>query len=370
MSRLTLSVMTVVMVALVTTACAASPAGQSADTDQGSLVVARVDGVEVTSGELEAEPDPAMMKLRQQMYDAKMKVLDRKIFNILSSKAAEEAGVPLEEWIKQNLDLTEPSEEEIAKVMAQYRARLPKEDDEARKQVVDYLKRNSANKAEFALQRKLKAAASIEILIEPPRVEPIIGDHSPSRGPADAPVVLVEYTDFQCPYCGKVQPTLEKLRERYGDSIRMVFKNLPLAMHQQAAFAAEAALCAGDQDGFWPMHDWLFANHSAINREAVLAQAKEQGLDVEALTSCIDEGRHKAEIQADAKEANSFGITGTPGFAVNGRLLTGAQPLESFVKVIDDELRRAGVAVPEPKPEPKPEAAEASAEATSEKAAS
>jgi len=370
MSRLTLSVMTAVMVALVTTACADSSAGGSGGQEQGSVVVARVDGVEITAADLESEPDPAMMKLRQQMYDAKVQILDRKIYKILAEKAAEKAGLGIEEWTSQNLVLAEPTEEEIAQVMAQYRARLPKEDDEARKQVIDYLKRNSAQKAEMALQKKLTDAAGIEIFMDPPRVIPVIGDHSPSRGPVEAPVILVEYTDFQCPYCGRVQPTLEKLRERYGDSIRMIFKNLPLAMHQQAAFAAEAALCAGDQGGFWPMHDWLFANHSAINRDAVMTQAKELGLDVDALNACVDEGRHAAEVQADSKEANSFGITGTPGFSVNGRILTGAQPLESFVKIIDDELRRAGVPVPEPKPEPKPEAAEASEEGTTEKAAS
>ncbi|MEN8164511.1 MAG: thioredoxin domain-containing protein [Acidobacteriota bacterium] len=345
MSRVASILVAMVLVAFAMTACAAPTATENAE----SPVVARVGEVEITADDLEAEAGPVLMPLRQQMYDAKVRVLEAKIFDLLTEKAAQDAGVPKEQWLTENLAVPEPDEAEIAKVMAQYRGRLAKEDDQARKQVVDYLKQQGAQGAAADLQRQLADAAGVEIFLDPPRVEPIIGDHSPSRGPADAPIVLVEYTDFQCPFCGRVQPTLETLRERYGDSIRMVFKNLPLAMHQQAKFAAEASLCAGDQDGFWPLHDWLFANHKAINRETVLAQAAEQGLDVDALNACLDEGTHTSHVEADLKEAGSFGITGTPGFVVNGRILTGAQPLEAFIKVIDDELRRAGLPVPEPK---------------------
>ncbi len=348
MSRMMLSLMTMVLVAFAMSACAA-PAPEAAVSAEGSTVVARVGDQEITADDLEAEAGPALMKLRQQMYDAKVKVLEAKIFDLLTEKAAKEAGVPKDQWLAENLVVSEPGEAEIAQVMAQYRSRLAKEDDAARKQVVDYLKQQGAQGARVDLHRRLTEAAGVEILLDPPRVEPVLADHSPSRGPADAPIVLIEYTDFQCPFCGRVQPTLDALRDRYGDSIRMVFKNLPLAMHQQAQFAAEAALCAGDQEGFWPMHDWLFANHKTISRETILAQATEQGLDIEALNVCLDEGRHSAAVEADMKEAGSFGITGTPGFVVNGRILTGAQPLENFIKVIDDELRRAGLPVPEPK---------------------
>ncbi len=363
MSRMTLSMIAAVLVAFATTACAAAPALETAGSAEGLTIVARVGDKDITAGDLEAEAGPVLMKLRQQMFDAQMQVLEAKIFDILAEKAAAEAGVSPEQWLADNLAVPEPSEAEIAKVMAQYRSRLSKEDDQARKQVLDYLKQQGAQGARADLQQRLAEAAGVKIFLDPPRVEPVLADHNPYRGPADAPIVLIEYTDYQCPFCGRVQPTLETLRERYGDSIRMVFKNLPLAMHKQAPFAAEAALCAGDQEGFWPLHDWLFANHTAISRETVLAQAGEQGLDVDALTACLDEGRYTAAVEADMKEAGSFGITGTPGFVVNGRILTGAQPLESFVKIIDDELRRAGLPVPEPKA---PEAAEDTAKPEAE----
>lgn len=354
MSRTMMILTTTVVVAFALTACAAPPSEETVD----SSVVARVGDVEISADDLEAEAGPVLMQLRQQMYDAKVQILDAKIFEILTKNAAKEAGVTPEEWLAENLIVPEPAEAQIVQVMAQYRSRLAKDDAQAREQVVEYLKQQGAQGARVELQKQLAEAAGVEVFLDPPRVEPVIEDYSPSRGPVDAPVVLIEYTDFQCPYCGRVQPTMDALFDRYGDSIRHVFKNLPLAMHKQARMAAEAALCAEDQDGFWPMHDWMFANHTKISRETVLAQAAEQGLDVEALTTCLDEGTHSADVDTDLKEAGLFGITGTPGFTVNGRLLTGAQPLENFVKVIDDELRRAGLPVPEPKA-PEAEGAEA-----------
>lgn len=360
MSRMTLILLTNIMVVIATTACAAPLAPETAE----SVVVARVGDVEITTADLEEEAGPALMKIRQQMYDEKMRVLEGMIFDRLTEDAAKQAGIPKEQWIKDNLVVPEPSEAQIAQVMAQYRSRLAKDDDEARKQVVDYLKQQGGQQAAMALRQQLAAKAGVEILLDPPRVEVTVSERNPSRGPADAPVVIVEYTDFQCPFCGRVQPTLEAIKDRYGDSVRFVFKNMPLSFHDQAQFAAEAALCAGEQDAFWPIHDWLFANHSAISRDAVLAHAEEQGLDVVALTACLDEGRFTADIAADVKEAQSFGITGTPGFVVNGRILTGAQPLDAFVKVIDAELTRAGLPVPKPAVAEATEAAtDASAEA-------
>lgn len=350
MSRLTLMMMLCLSTVVAAVACA-GPQSPAEPTDPATDVVARVGDLEITAAELDADASSALFQLQQKMYETRMQVLEGKIFDLLVAREAEAAGVSAEDWLDENLVVAEPDEAQIMQVMAQYRSRLAKDDDQARKQVVDYLKQQGQFQARMDLQRRLTEKAGVEILLEPPRVHPVIADHNPSRGPADAPVTIIEYTDFQCPYCSRVQPTLDAVKERYGDSVRFVFKNLPLAMHDQAVFAAEAGLCAGEQDAFWPLHDWMFANARGINRESVLQQAGELGLDVEALTACLDEGRYAEAVAEDTKEANSFGITGTPGFTVNGRILTGAQPLESFVTVIDDELRRAGLPVPEPKAE-------------------
>ncbi len=349
MFRIPSAIFATLLIAFPLVSCA-QPSTEATDTAGNTEVVARIGDQTITSDELEKISGAALLRLRQQMYDAKMQALENRIFEILSERAAEQAGQDKDTWLQENLfnNVSEPEEAEIQKVMAQYRSRLDKDDAKARQQVIDYLKQTAGQKTEIDLRKRLSDEAGVEILLSPPRVNPVISDASPSRGGAEASVVLIEYTDFQCPYCVRVQETLETLHNRYGDSLKMVFKNLPLQMHQQARFAAEAALCAEDQDGFWPMHDWLFANSKNIVRETVVAQAKAQGLDVDALNACLDAGTHAPQVEEELAEANSFGITGTPAFLVNGRVLTGAQPLENFIKVIDEELRRAGQPVPEP----------------------
>ncbi len=333
----------------------AQPATDSTPTAGDPEVVARIGDETISADELEQISGAALLGLRQQMYDAKMQALENRIFEILVDRAAAAAGQDKDLWLQENLFnvVPEPDEAEIQKVMAQYRSRLDKDDAKARQQVVDYLKQSVGQKTEIELRNRLSEEAGVEILLSPPRVTPVVSESSPSRGAVDAPVVLIEYTDFQCPYCVRVQDTLETLHNRYGDSLRMVFKNLPLQMHQQARFAAEVGLCAEDQGGFWPMHDWLFANSKNIVRESVVAQAKAQGLDVDALNACLDAGEYAPQVEQEMKEANGFGITGTPGFLVNGRVLTGAQPLENFIKVINEELRLAGQPIPEPPTEEK-----------------
>jgi protein-disulfide isomerase len=150
--------------------------------------------------------------------------------------------------------------------------------------------------------------------------------------------------------------------ERYDGKIRHVFKQLPLPMHSEAPLAAEASLCAADQGKFWELHDWLFANRSNLSPETIGDQVAALGIDREAFETCLQAGTHRAQVEADSAEARSFGITGTPGFVINGRILGGAQPFEAFAAVIDDELRRAGVEIPAP---PAPQAAASEAQPAS-----
>jgi len=345
MSKYVKSVVVFTLGILATMACAA----QGGAKDQSkNPIVAKVGNREITSAELEKRAAGQLMRVRQQMYEVKKKALEDYIDEILLEEKAKSEGISTEEWLKKNLDskIVEPTEEEIKKVMEQYRSRLAKDDDQARNQVVTYLRQKSRQDAEHGLKQVLRKNAGIQILLEPPRMEPVIMAHNPTRGPADAPVTLVEYTDFQCPYCGRAQETLETLRARYGDKLRMVFKNMPLQMHPNSHFAAEAALCAKDQGKFWEMHDWLFSHHNELEKEKVYAQAKEMGLDVEAMKTCVDKGTHNSDIDKDVEEAQSFGITGTPGFVINGRLITGAQPVENFEEIINEELSRKGVEIP------------------------
>jgi len=338
-----------VIVAFAALACAQQPA--NSETEASDPVVARIGDDVITASELEATIGSSLVNLRQQIYQAKVAQLNQQIFDRLVVEAATAEGITRADYLKKHVDeaLGEPDEGEIVKVMAQYRSRLAQDDAQARQQVVAFLNQQARQSQESILRDRLFAEAGVKILLEPPRVEVALGEGSPTRGPLNAPVVLVEFTDFQCPYCTRVQPTLNQILERYEGQILHVFKNLPLPNHAQAPLAAEAALCAQDQGKFWPYHDWLFANQRSLSRDSMLAQANQMDIDSELFTACIDQKTYAEKVRADSREARSFGITGTPGFLINGRVISGAQPLETFLEIINEELERKGLPVPEKK---------------------
>jgi protein-disulfide isomerase len=164
---------------------------------------------------------------------------------------------------------------------------------------------------------------------------------SPSRGSEKAKIAIVEFSDFQCPFCSRVTPTLEQIHENYGDEVRIVFKHLPLRIHPKAPAAHAAAEAAHRQGKFWEMHDLIFANQSQMSPEKYVEYAEQLGLDVERFKREMDSDEVKAKIAADMAEAEKLGVTGTPGFFVNGRFLSGAQPYASFEALIDEELGRS-----------------------------
>ena len=321
--------------------------------------VATVGDEVITASELETLAGSSLVALRQKIYDTQVEKLEAEIFDRLVRKEAAAEGMTEGEYLRSRIDemVKGPDEEEIVKLMSQYRSQLAEDDAQARNQVVQALSQREKQQLSQELRKVLFAEAGVKILLEPPRVEVSVIDGTPDRGTPDAPVVLIEYTDFQCPYCARVQPTLDELMKRYEGQIRHVFKQLPLPMHKEAQLAGAASLCAQDQGKFWEFHDWLFANQRALSRDSMVAQAGELGMDTEVFTACIDEGKYLGTVRADMAEANSFGITGTPGFLINGRVLPGAAPIERFEAIINDELERLGVEVP---------SARAAAEATNE----
>jgi protein-disulfide isomerase len=195
------------------------------------------------------------------------------------------------------------------------------------------------NQAEAELVRELRKQASVEILLEPPRLDVEVGD-APRKGPANAPVTIVEFSDFQCPYCKRVQPTLEKILSKYGDQVSLVFKDLPLRTHREAVPAARAARCARDQGKFWEYHDGLF-KASQLNKESYQDIAQSLGLDKSVFQACLDSEKYNEQVQADMIQAMTLGAGSTPSFFINGASLRGAQPFEAFAKLIDAELARA-----------------------------
>jgi protein-disulfide isomerase len=164
-------------------------------------------------------------------------------------------------------------------------------------------------------------------------------DGDPSIGPKDAPVTIIEFSDYQCPYCQVwYKQVYQQLLASYPNKILFVYRDLPLPSHPEALPAAEAADCAGEQGAYWKYHDALFGQQYGLNRAAYEQYATDLGLDKKAFAACLDSHRYKDEVQADANDAARIGISGTPSFVVNGRILIGALPFSEFKTVIDEEL--------------------------------
>lgn len=327
-------------------ACAQKAAQKTAPSAPPTEVVATLGGQPITANELEQQVGPRLLSVRQQEYQIKSEGIRELAFRRQLEQAAAKAGISVEEL--RHREVTEkagtPSEEEVAQILQRFRSQLPPDEAQARARVVEALTQQRLQQREAAYREELLAGVELRILLEPPRASVRLAGHEPARGPAKAPVTVVEFSDFQCPFCARSQAVLQQIQGVYGDKVRLVFKHLPLDMHKDARGAAEASLCAADQGKFWELHDWMFANINQLAKPQLIAQATALGLDVDRFTRCLTEGEKADEVNADMMAARELGITGTPAFVVNGRMVMGAQPFEAFKEVIDDEIARAGAA--------------------------
>ncbi len=187
----------------------------------------------------------------------------------------------------------------------------------------------------------LGAVAAAPTAEPTPSVYDVSVDDDPAMGPEDAPIVMVEFSDFRCPYCARFQTqTLDPLLAQYEGQIRFVYRDFPVVGGDRAAMAAE---CAQDQNVFWEYHDLLFENQSSLGTDdALIELAGQLDIDVSVFSTCLSNNTHQEEIQNDFNEGMSYGVRGTPAFFINGRPIVGAQPLASFQQVIDEELAAAG----------------------------
>jgi len=175
---------------------------------------------------------------------------------------------------------------------------------------------------------------------DPSKVYDIEVGDSPVRGSKNAKITIVEWADFQCPFCVRVNPTLEQIDKEYGDKVRVVFKHLPLSMHNKARAAHQASEAAHRQGKFWEMHDRIFASPKDLSPETYLRYAREIGLDIDKYESDLSSSSVRKVVDADLALARKLGVSGTPSFFINGRFLSGAQPYGSFARLIDEELAK------------------------------
>jgi protein-disulfide isomerase len=337
------------VLAVVAPAAAQGPAPAAPAAAPPSRPLATLDGQPITEAEVEALLGSALSELRNQEYTLKKRALDELLARRLMEAEAKRRGVSQEELERLEIaaKVTAPTAEEKNKLYEDNKARLgamPAE--EALRRAGDFLQQQRERERRLAFVGELRRKSGARILLDAPR-HAVAVDDDPVKGPATAPVTIVEFSDFQCPFCSRAVPVLKQVEQRYGDKVRVVFRDLPLtSIHKDAAKAAEAASCANEHGKFWEMHDRLFDNQSLLGVDELKKHAEAVGVPADAFAKCLDSGKYAAEWQKDTEAAQAAGVASTPAFFVNGRLLTGAQPLDAFIEVIDEELQRAGVTPP------------------------
>lgn len=340
------------LVALAVTACSesASVAGQAlpAPASNPDQVVAEVAGRPITLKEVDAkweEFDAAeRARVTQLLYQNRRNMLDQVVGEILIENAAKAASLPVDAYLGQDSAkrATPVTEAEVLQFFEGNRERAQGRTlEQLRGQIKEFLEGQRKQQARAQLVDELKAKSTgVKVMLDPPRYTVAVAANDPVRGAASAPVTIVEFSDYQCPFCARVNPTLEQVRKTYGDKVKIVFKDFPLPNHPQAPKASEAGHCAGEQGKYWEMHDLMFANQRALNVPELKQYATTLGLEAAKFTQCLDSGKHAGLVAAGMKQGESMGVNSTPTLYINGRALIGAQPFEAFRQIIDEELSK------------------------------
>jgi protein-disulfide isomerase len=307
-----------------------------------TVVVAQLDGRDITAAELETWMKDDLYKREidgkpaGEVYEAQAEAIDSLVDEALVANAAKRAGQTPDAFMKAQEDLLGPvTDAEVKAFFEQNTSRLPPGAtlESLGQRIKDHLEQQRPEK----VRETLRAAAKINVLLQPPRAN--VDPTGPSRGPADAPVVIVEFSDYQCPFCKRAEPTVTELLKKYPTQVRVVYRHMPLdGLHPRARPAAIASVCAEAQGKFWEYHDKLFSNQQALGDEDLDKSATELGLDLAAFKTCIANPETAQRVQHDSDAARAVGITGTPAFLINGILISGARPVEDFSKWIDQEL--------------------------------
>ena len=338
-----------IAVGLVISLACSSQAQQTPVAQGGQDAAARVGDRTITLRELDDRwklEDPGQKaQAEQALYDGRKAALDAIIADMLVAAAAKATNVTPEAFAEAEVGkrVKPVTDADVRTFYVQNSERMQGRSFEQMSAAVrQFLEDQQHTTARQSLIAELrKAGPPIRVLMDVPRTVVAVTGDDPSAGSATAPVTLVEYSDFQCPFCGRVMPTLKELRTKYGDKVRVVWKDFPLTqIHPQAFVAAQAGNCAREQGKFWEYHDRLFANQQALQPEFLKKYAAEVGLDAAKFNACLDSSKYEARVQESLSTGNRLGITSTPTVYVNGRMVNGAQPIDVFQTIIDDELAR------------------------------
>lgn len=352
-------------VGLTQTAC--RPAGNKTPTSQllateSSVVAALVGSQPITMGDIDR-------LAAKDLYEVRERTLENLITDRVLGDAAKQAGQSIDDFLRKQAEARVPNITlaEAQEFYDKNRANIPqlqyksldeekdmpggtaqpdgtpkvryKPFDEVKDMIIQAVTGQKRQQAVGSLIDEMKKKAGVKVLMRPPKQE--VAAIGPAKGPATAKVTIVEFSDFQCPYCSRGKAVIDQVVKKYGDKVRVVFRDFPLNFHDKAQKAAEAGQCANDQGKFWAMHDWMFDNQQTLDIETLKSAARNLGIDSAKFDQCLSSGQHAEDVRKSLADGQKVGVSGTPAFFINGVMMSGALPFEKFQAEIDQALEAA-----------------------------
>ena len=286
------------------------------------------------------QPQAAFERARLEvLWKALNSIIDDKLIAAQATQYNMTRERLLETEVESNVATPSPQEVEAFYEANKAQITIPKA--QALPQVRQYMIDASRRQYRTMLLNNARRSFKVSTFLDPLRTDVVTAGY-PARGPANAPVVIVEFADFECPFCGALHPTLKQVERNYADKVRFVYRQFPLTnIHPHAQKAAEASLCANEQQRFWEFHDSMFGEQSRLDVASLKQRAQTLGLNTSAFNTCLDSGKQADAIKKDQEDARKMGVSSTPTLSINGRLLGGNRPYADIREIIEDELKRA-----------------------------
>lgn len=309
-------------------------------------IVAKIGDAEITEDELIGDARSDLYELKKREYDLKMDRLNKLMEEKLIGAKAKEAKMTTEAFLTEKVvgKLTVSDSEFKAFVKEK---KIPedqlKEHPEYKQRITGYLENQKRQEKVQKYLADLTKKTPVEVYFKKPTMERVqieLGD-SPILGKKDAKIQIVEFSDFQCPYCSRGAETMHAVVKKYGSKVSLTFKHYPLPFHERAIPASEMSMCVkkvGGDDKFWKFHDITFKNQDKLDQESLMKYAKDSGANEAKVKECFEKGEFKEAVAKDMEYGNKVGVRSTPTFFVNGQMVAGALPVEQFSEMIDEEL--------------------------------
>lgn len=304
--------------------------------DSNQQPVARVSGHTLTLSDLRSQESGKLLQAQYQYYLSERKALEEAIDNRLLEDEAQKKQISLDQLLETEVykGVKDPTEDQLEVYYEGLDTQEPYQS--IRGDVLQHIRELRRTKARAAYVEQLRKQAEIHILLMPPTAN-VETASAFAKGDKKAPVVMVEFADYQCPYCQKVNPQIQQLKKEFGDQLTVIYKDFPLPMHHSAEKAAEASRCAGEQGKFWEYHDVLFYS-KLIEPNDLKEHARVLKLDTDRFDTCLDNGTEAEAVNQDFKEAKNLGLTGTPSFFVNGHFFSGVVDYDALKDIINQQL--------------------------------